>query len=98
MDLARQLIELSGLRPDVDVEIKTTGLRPGEKMVEELQHHGEQYQPTTHERIFRFIASPLPYEQLPKLIEEIKGLLPEESKQCKAGIKRLVPEYVPYVD
>ena len=98
MDLARQLIELTGLRPDIDIEIKIIGLRPGEKMVEEIQHIGEQYQPTTHERIFRFIGKPLSFEELPKLIEDIKNLIPQENEPCKQGIKRLVPEYVPYLD
>ena len=98
VDLARQLIELSGLRPDLDIEIKITGLRPGEKMIEELQHHGEAYHKTTHDRIFRFIGPPLPFEQLPKLLEAIHSLIPLEKEQCKQGIKQLVPEYVPYLD
>lgn len=98
IDLARQLIELSGLRPNIDIEIKVIGLRPGEKMVEEIQHEGEEYQPTTHERIFRFIGKPLLHEELPKLIEDIKNLIPQENEQCKKGIKRLVPEYAPYLD
>lgn len=98
IDLARQLIELSGLRPDIDIEIKITGLRPGEKMTEELQHHGEAYHKTTHERIYRFVGPPLPFEQLPKFLEAIHDLIPLEKEQCKQGIKLLVPEYVPYLD
>ncbi len=98
VDLARQLIELSGLRPDIDIEIKITGLRPGEKMIEELQHHGEQYLETSHERIFRFVAPPLPFELLPKFVESVRSLIPMEKEQCKQGIKQLVPEYVPYLD
>ncbi len=98
VDLARQLIELSGLRPDVDIEIKITGLRPGEKMIEELQHHGEEYLETTHERIFRFVGPPLPFEQLPEFLESVRNLIPLEKEQCKQGIKQLVPEYVPYMD
>ena len=98
VDLARQLIELSGLRPDLDIEIKITGLRPGEKMIEELQHHGEAYHKTTHDRIFRFVGPPLPFEQLPKFLDAIHRLIPLEKEQCKQGIKQLVPEYVPYLD
>ena len=98
VDLARQLIELSGLRPDIDIEIKITGLRPGEKMIEELQHHGEQYLETKHDRIFRFVGPPLPYEQLPEFMEAVRNLIPLEKEQCKQGIKQLVPEYLPYLD
>jgi FlaA1/EpsC-like NDP-sugar epimerase len=98
VDLARQLIELSGLRPDIDIEIKITGLRPGEKMIEELQHHGEQYLETTHDRIFRFVGAPLPFDLLPQFMESVRSLIPMEKEQCKQGIKQLVPEYVPYLD
>ena len=49
-DLARDLILLSGLRPDEDIEIEFTGLRPGEKLFEELLI-GDNVAPTAHERI-----------------------------------------------
>ncbi len=98
IDVARQLIELSGFRPDIDIEIKIVGLRPGEKLVEELQHHGEQYRTTKHERIFRFVASGTPYDALAGLLSDIRALLPQEKSACKQGLKRLVPEYVPYLD
>jgi len=51
VDLARDLIELSGLRPDVDIQIQFTGLRPGEKMFEELLLRGEAYDKTPHAKI-----------------------------------------------
>jgi len=98
VDVARQLIELSGFRPGIDIEIQFIGLRPGEKLVEELQHHGEQYRTTKHARIFRFVAAGAPYETLPGLLAEVRALLPQEKAACKQGLKRLVPEYVPYVD
>jgi FlaA1/EpsC-like NDP-sugar epimerase len=98
VDVARQLIELSGFRPDIDIEIKFVGLRPGEKLVEELQHHGEQYRTTQHERIFRFVASGTQHEALAGLLTDIRALIPQEKSACKRGLQRLVPEYVPYVD
>src|ERR1039458_4423370 len=55
-DLARQMIELSGLKPEVDIEIKFVGLRPGEKMFEEINCKGEAYHPTRHPRIMRFVT------------------------------------------
>lgn len=51
MDLARNMIRLSGLQPDRDIEIKVTGLRPGEKMHEELVTYGEELQKTAIEKI-----------------------------------------------
>jgi FlaA1/EpsC-like NDP-sugar epimerase len=52
VDLARDLIELSGLKVGDDIDIVYTGIRPGEKMFEELFVSGESYQPTGHEKIF----------------------------------------------
>lgn len=98
VDVARQLIELSGFRPDIDIEIQFIGLRPGEKLVEELQHHGEQYRTTSHERIFRFVAGAAHYEALAGLLADVTALLPQDKIACKQGLRRLVPEYVPYLD
>jgi FlaA1/EpsC-like NDP-sugar epimerase len=52
LDLARDLIRLSGYRPDLDIPIKITGARPGEKIFEELLYDEENSQHTTHEKIF----------------------------------------------
>jgi len=51
LDLARDLIRLSGLRPDVDIKIEFTGVRPGEKIVEELLYASEARRPTAHTKI-----------------------------------------------
>jgi len=98
VDVARQLIELSGLRPDVDIEIRITGLRPGEKLVEELQCEGEQYRPTTHPRVFRFVAAQPAADRTEALLAQVRALLPLERGACKQGIRELVPEYVPFVE
>ncbi len=98
VDLARQLIELSGFRPDVDIEIKIIGLRPGEKLVEELQLEGEHYRPTTHPRILRFVGARTDPAALDRLLADVRALLPLERAACKQGLRALVPEYVPYVD
>ena len=63
VDLARQLIELHGLRPDEDIEIEFTGLRPGEKLFEELSHHGENFKATNHAKIMRFVCTPARLDQ-----------------------------------
>ena len=98
LDVARQLIELSGFRPDADIEIKITGLRPGEKLVEELQHTGEQYHPTSHPRILRFLGAPPAYAQMQGMLTKVAVLLTLERNPCKQGLRELVPEYTPFLD
>jgi len=98
VDVARQLIELSGLRPDVDIEIRIIGLRPGEKLVEELQCEGEQYRPTGHARVFRFVSDEALVHRTEALLAQVRALLPLERTACKQGIRELVPEYEPFVE
>ena len=96
IDVARQLIELSGLRPDIDIEIRIVGLRPGEKLVEELQYEGEQYRSTEHPRVFRFVDDNGPKDSAETLSNQVRALLPLERQSCKQGMRVLVPEYVPF--
>lgn len=95
IDVARQLIELSGLKPDIDIEIKIIGLRPGEKMFEEIQHTREEYSPTNNDRIFRFTGPTLDYADLNRILKEINTLILKENETCKKGVQQLIPEYNP---
>lgn len=99
IDVARHLIRLSGLQPDIDIEIKITGLRPGEKLFEELKSTGEDYEPSGHPRIARFKCEPLPLEKL----EDLKTFLKEVAQnpirnEIKKAIHSVVPEYTPFLD
>lgn len=101
VDLARQLIELSGLRPDEDIEIKVIGLRPGEKLYEELQHHSELLKPTAHQRIMLLSSDGTAStgDWAGRCRREVEGRIGElEPNQLKLAIKQLVPEYSPHLD
>jgi len=98
VELARQLIELSGLRPDVDIEIKFTGLRPGEKLFEEINHTTENMGPTQHPKIMRFVGEPLPLETIRQgLLAIHEKAASMDANQVKLEIQKLVPEYKPYL-
>jgi len=95
-DLALQMIELSGLVPEKDIPLQYTGLRPGEKLYEELLIDPAQSQPTLHPRIF-CSEEPLPEV---KVLEKEISILKEAIEQrdisnALASMKRLVPEYNP---
>jgi FlaA1/EpsC-like NDP-sugar epimerase len=99
LDVARQLIELSGFQPEVDIEIKYVGLRPGEKLFEELQHKGEQFAETPHKRIYRFVAQPPAAEQVAEWMQQLKAnLIPGQRNQVKQFLTQMVPEYTPYLE
>lgn len=94
VDVARQLIELSGLRPDLDIEIKFTGLRPGEKLFEEISHDSENMLPTDHPKILQFVGKALPFETLRLALVDLRQRLPNMGEEeVKLEIQKLIPEY-----
>lgn len=98
VDLARQLIELHGMRPDEDIEIEFTGLRPGEKLFEELSHHGENFKATTHPKIMRFVCTPAQLGQVRAQFEKLeREMHAVEPDQMKRLIREAVPEYQPFL-
>ncbi len=98
VDLARQLIELSGLRPDEDIEIQFVGLRPGEKLFEELSHEAENTASTSHPKIMRFVCEPPSLTEVRAQLEMLKrSLHGTEPAQLKLALKNCVPEYQPYL-
>lgn len=93
LDLAENMIRLSGLTPGEDIEIQFTGLRPGEKLYEELLIDEENKKETKNKRIF--IGSPkmMPTEQFSKLIAELDHAAFSEDPHIREVVKKLVPEY-----
>jgi FlaA1/EpsC-like NDP-sugar epimerase len=99
VDLARRMIQLSGYEPEKDIEIEFIGLRPGEKLYEELQHDGEQYSSTHHPSILRFTGQPYSMDTVDAFFGEIgKDLCRCPADDLKRRIQGFVPEYVPYWD
>ena len=94
VDLARQMIELSGFKPDEDIEIRFTGLKPGEKLFEELRYNTEEYEPTDHPHVMRFVGkAELDEAALGRLEQTLHSLEPVDVKR---ELARLVPGYTPY--
>ena len=94
-DMARNLIKLSGYEPDVDIKIEYTGLRPGEKLYEELLMKEEGLQDTPNHLIH--IGKPIEMDEETFLDElvELKKAAYAETRNMRTLIKNLVPTYQP---
>jgi len=96
VDLAKDLIKLSGLEPGRDIDIVYTGLRPGDKLSEELFREGERVGVTKHEHIFIAEADNLDGERLREGILELERLAREmDGGKIKQKLREIVPEYQP---
>ena len=99
VELAKNMIELSGYKVGKDIEIQFIGLKPGEKLFEELKHHTEEYQSTKHPRIMRFVnisdaakVSRMAVEDLEPFVDGLSA------NDLKRNLKVLIPEYEPYLE
>ncbi|MDD6210934.1 MAG: nucleoside-diphosphate sugar epimerase/dehydratase [Bacteroidales bacterium] len=95
LDLAKRMIELAGLEPDKDIHIQFSGLRPGEKLYEELLTEKEHTLPTNHPKINVAMVREYQFEEVSKDISELVALaravkIPETVLKMKA----IVPEYI----
>ncbi len=98
LDLARQMIELSGLKPDEDIRIEITGVRPGEKLFEEITHRGENFVPTPHVKIFRFIAQPAQIANLRAILDQLRQEVHQRGPgELKCILKEAIPDYTPFL-
>ncbi|HEY0522352.1 MAG TPA: nucleoside-diphosphate sugar epimerase/dehydratase [Stellaceae bacterium] len=96
VDLARQMILLAGLRPNVDVEIRFTGLRPGEKLFEEIFHGAEPLLPTEAKGVLLAAPRTADAAALGRALDELAQICRREDRAAfDAMLRRLVPEYQP---
>lgn len=94
-DMAVKLIKLSGLEPNVDIQIKVTGLRPGEKLYEELLMAEEGLEQTKHDKIY--IAAPMDIDitMINQKLNELSELLETSTNEQRDKIKTVIKEVVP---
>lgn len=90
LDLAKNFIRLSGLEPDQDIKIKFTGLRPGEKLYEELLMEEEGLTKTRSNKIFVGKAGEIDYEELSRYLQRL-----EEALKNKEDLRKVLMEIVP---
>ena len=95
VDLAKKMIKLSGLELDKDIKIVFTGLRPGEKLYEELLNNQENTIPTHHAQIMIAKVKEYDFERIARDISELIALFDkQENEAIVAKMKAIVPEYV----
>lgn len=98
VDVARQMLSLSGLREGVDIDIEYTGLRPGEKLFEEVQHLNESLSETAHPRVRRYLPNQPELNSLAVVRAELEAVIARsDAAQLKRAIQQFVPEYQPYL-
>ena len=94
-DLAVNLIKLSGFEPFKDIDIKITGLRPGEKLYEELLMSEEGLEETEHKKIFIGKPANFDLDKLKQDIEEINNIaISGNNMLLRTKLKQIVPTYV----
>jgi FlaA1/EpsC-like NDP-sugar epimerase len=93
LDLAKEIIALSGLRPFEDIEIVFTGLRPGEKLFEELETSDEQIVRTRHPKIFIGRIAAYPEAKVSEALERLMFFTRDgEERELRRYINALLPE------
>jgi len=96
VDLARQMITLSGFRPGEDIDIVFTGIRPGEKLFEELRTEGEDILPTVHPKVRIWNSRPARWDFAAKSIESVQAMSNTmDRSEIVAALRKIVPEYEP---
>lgn len=97
LDLAKNLIRLSGHKPGDDIKIEFTGLRPGEKLYEEMLMDEEGLQDTENRLIHIGKPIDLDEEGFMNQLEELKSYVAEEPDDIREWVQRIVPTYHPQI-
>lgn len=95
IDLAREMIRRSGLREGRDIEIEITGVRPGEKLFEELACDNEQTRPTSHEKIRVWQLPTATPAQVRHMLDRLAAVVDEGRDEVVRALCEIVPEYTP---
>jgi FlaA1/EpsC-like NDP-sugar epimerase len=96
VDLARQMITLSGFRANEDIDIVFTGVRPGEKLFEELRTEGEDIEPTVHPKVMVWRSCPAEWSRVESSMQQFELLVNSGDRTAIVdAIRELVPEYEP---
>lgn len=95
-DLARELILLSGFKPDEDIRIEYTGMRPGEKLCEELSTLLEDTVPTHHDKVRIYAGNGMPHDDLAEWLQSFRAICESRDVgQLIVALKETVPDYNP---
>ena len=95
VDLAKKMIQLSGLELDKDITIKYSGLRPGEKLFEELLNNKENTLPTHHEKILIATVREYNFQQIAEEIDELSAIINTTNYfELVKKMKQIVPEFI----
>src|ERR1035441_1738463 len=96
VDLARNLILLSGLKPDEDIRIEFTGMRPGEKLYEELSTLLEDTIPTVHEKVRIFVGNGMPESDMLTWLDSLRDICEaRDTGRLVVALKEIVQDYNP---
>lgn len=93
LDLAERLIRINGLEPGKDIEIRITGVRPGEKLFEELAYESEQTAESGHDRIRVWRSAPPTIGQVQEMIERLTDVIDADPHVVRSALAAVVPEY-----
>ena len=94
LDLANRMIRLSGFEPERDIPIVFTGLRPGEKLFEEILNNAETTLPTHNPKILIAKVREYPFEEVEKKTAQLIDLfVTQDNARIAAFLKELIPEY-----
>ncbi|GAG23154.1 unnamed protein product, partial [marine sediment metagenome] len=96
VDLAKQMITLSGFRPGEDIDITFTGVRPGEKLFEELRTKGEDIDQTVHPKVLIWKHRPVEWDTIVSAVKHLAARGNSDSRdEIVTMLQSIVPEYEP---